>query len=158
MASTNPPVGESRAIHEFTNILMESDLIIDNTNSEPRDILMTERTGLTWIKFSITLSAIAITIITNFRIDTSGKGNDHYKDQKPPKWLPKFSYGVSILFVLLSMCTLFVGGISYVQSVYNYRLHRVNTYSFATALAFLFFIGVILLAINIVFMIAVKGG
>lgn len=136
-----------------TNLFIEKELAIDITGSEPRDILMTERTGLTWIKFSVTLATVAVTIITNFRLETEKQSPDY----TPPSWLPAFSYGVAVLFVLLSMATLCVGGASYVQSIYNYRMRRVNTFSFATALGFLLFVGLVLLGINIVFMVAVRG-
>lgn len=139
--------------HDVTNLFIETELAIDITGSEPRDILMTERTGLTWIKLSVTLTAVAITIITNFRLETN-RENPNYS---PPHWLPAFSYGVAILFALLSMATLFVGGASYTQSVYNYRMHRINTFSFTTALGFLFVVGVVLLSINIVLMVAVRA-
>lgn len=145
------------ALKEFADMLFETDLIIDNTTSEPRDILMTERTALSWVKFSVTLSAIAITIITNFRLDTSGDGKkigDGEKDTPP--WFAKFSYAISILFVLLSMATLFIGCLSYFQSIYNYKEHMVNTYSLKTTLGFLFIVGLILLAVNIVFVATVR--
>lgn len=140
-------------LKEITEMFLETDLMIDNTTSEPRDILMTERTALSWVKFSITLAAIAITIVTNFRLDTSGDGNN---GENSPIWLTKFSYGISILFVLLSMATLFVGCLSYFQSIYNYKAHRVNTYSLKTTLGFLFIVGIVLLAVNIVFVISVE--
>lgn len=140
---------------ELTNMLLETDLMIDNTTSEPRDILMTERTALSWVKFSITLAAIAITIVTNFRLDTSGDNDSG--DRRSPPWVPRFSYGVSILFILLSMATLFVGCLSYFQSIYNYKANRVNTYSLKTTLGFLFVVGLVLLAVNIVFVVAVEA-
>lgn len=144
--------GHRTTFQEITDMLLKTDLMIDNTTSEPRDILMTERTALSWVKFSITLAAITITIVTNFRLDTSGDGDS---DKKSPPWLPKFSYGISILFVILSMATLFVGSLSYFQSIYNYKAHRVNTYSLESTLGFLFVVGVVLLAVNIVFVVAV---
>lgn len=145
------------ALKEFADMLFETDFIIANTTSEPRDILMTERTALSWIKFSVTLSAIAITIITNFRLDTSGDGrNIGDGDKDTPLWFAKFSYAISILFVLLSMATLFIGCLSYFQSIYNYKEHMVNTYSLKTTLGFLFIVGLILLAVNIVFVATVR--
>lgn len=141
-----------RNIHDLSEILLETNLIIDTTTSEPRDVLMTERTALTWVKFSMTLAAISLTIVTNFRLDTSNKNSI-----RPPYWFPQFSYGISILFVILSMVTLFIGAGLYAQSIYNYKNHSVSTYSLKLALGFLFFIGLVLLAVNIVFMIAVGG-
>ncbi|KAG0684000.1 hypothetical protein C6P42_005056 [Pichia californica] len=90
-------------LQEITDMLLETDLMIDNTTSEPRDILMTERTALSWVKFSITLATIAITIVTNFRLDTSGNNSGGGNDENSPPWLPKFSYGTAILFVLLKI-------------------------------------------------------
>lgn len=154
-AASGSVSGYRSTLHELTNMLLETDLMVDNTTSEPRDILMTERTALSWVKFSITLAAIAITIVTNFRLDTSGDGGDG--DRRPPPWVPRFSYGVSILFILLSMATLFVGCLSYFQSIYNYKAHRVNTYSLKTTLGFLFVVGLVLLAVNVVFVVAVDA-
>lgn len=143
-------------VHDITNLILETDLIIDNTTSEPRDILMTERTALTWIKFSITLAAIAITIVTNFRLDTSLKGFST-SNSSDPVWFPKFSYAISIVFVLLSMATLCVGALSYYQSIYNYKTHHINTYSLKTTLGFLFMVGLLLLVVNIIFVVAVDS-
>lgn len=144
----------SRRFRELTNLLLESDLVIDNTGSEPRDVLMTERTTLSWIKFSITLSAVAVTIVTDFRLDTSGSPGGS-PDSPSPVWLAHFSYGVSILFILLSISTLLVGVSSYIQSIYNYKNHKVSIYSLKVSLGYLGIVGVVLLAINIVFMAAV---
>ncbi|KAG0687968.1 hypothetical protein C6P40_001582 [Pichia californica] len=143
-------------LQEITDMLLETDLMIDNTTSEPRDILMTERTALSWVKFSITLATIAITIVTNFRLDTSGNNSGGGNDENSPPWLPKFSYGTAILFVLLSMATLSIGCLSYFQSIYNYKEHSVNTYSLKTTLGFLFIVGLVLLSVNIVFVAAVN--
>lgn len=151
LSEGNNPLHIPHNLHDLTSLILESDLTIANTASEPRDVLMMERTALSWIKFSITLSAIAITIITNFRLDTSGD----IGDKNPPDWFPGFSFGVSILFLVLGIATLLIGAFSYTQSIYNYKSHRVNIYSLEMTLGFLLVVGVILLVVNTVFMIAV---
>lgn len=144
-------------LKKVKSIIMGTEMMVDNTASEPRDILMIERTALSWAKFSITLSAIAVTIATDFRLDTSSSNFGKLpKLKNPPPWFPRFSYAVSILFVILSMLSLFVGLLSYVQSIYNYKSHRVFTYSLRTSMGYLLVVGVLLLAINITFLIAVK--
>lgn len=137
--------------YDLTSLILETDLTITNTASEPRDVLMMERTALSWVKFSMTLSAIAITIITDFRLDTSG----NVGHGTAPEWFPNFSFSVSILFLVLSIATLIIGAFLYTQSIYNYKLHRVNIYSLEMTLGYLLVVGVILLAVNTVFMIVV---
>jgi uncharacterized membrane protein YidH (DUF202 family) len=143
-------------MNRIKNFLLETNLIINNTGSEPRDILMTERTALSWAKFGVTLAAIAITIVTNFRLDTSGSFQSNPDPDDIPDWFSTFSYRISILFVVLSIFTLAIGWVTYIQSIYSYRSHKVFTYSMKFTIGFLFVVGLILLAINLVFLTAVK--
>ncbi|GMM45526.1 hypothetical protein DAPK24_021010 [Pichia kluyveri] len=92
-------------LKKVRSIIMGTEMMVDNTASEPRDILMIERTALSWAKFSITLSAIAVTIATDFRLDTSSSNFGKLpKLKNPPPWFPRFSYAVSILFYAVPLC------------------------------------------------------
>lgn len=155
MTNRRSKINQALHLQDISNVLLETDLVMDNTSSEPRDILMTERTALSWIKLSITLTAVAITVITNFRINTSDGGSNHGNFNNDKTAFPKFSYGISILFVLLSIATLCIGALTYFQSIFNYEIHHVRTFSLDTALGFLFVVGLLLFAINIVFMVAI---
>lgn len=117
------------------------DVIIKNTASEPRDVLMTERTAFSWIKFALSLSVIAVAVITDFRVPSkdrsSGSGSDNFS-----------LLAVAIVFICLSLGCLFFSAFGYFQMVRNYDLHKVTVLKFEYSMLYLFIMCVVVIGIN----------
>lgn len=90
--------------------------------SEPRDVLQSERTLLTFVRFALSLNFTAIGMILNFRIETSPSEPDqgHFDDKK-------FNHAVSFVLVSLALCTLFISGWNYFRTVKKYSQKRIHT-------------------------------
>ncbi|GMM28542.1 hypothetical protein DAMA08_012580 [Martiniozyma asiatica (nom. inval.)] len=114
------------------------DIIIENTGSEPRDVLMSERTALSWIKFSLSLTVIAIAVLTDFRLSS---------EETTTKPLSN-ALAVSIVFICLSLGCIFFGSLGYFQMVRGYELHKVNVFHFEYSMWYLFITGAVLLGLN----------
>lgn len=104
-------------------------LIMKVANSEPRDVLQSERTCLTFIRFSTSLFFTALGVILNFQLNTSSEPND------PNKKLPGFNKSlfskiISFLLIILSFSTLLISGINYMITINRYANHKIHTYSF----------------------------
>lgn len=107
-------------------------LIMKVVSSEPRDVLQSERTFLTFTRFATALFFTALGIILNFKFDTSGdatKSPDE-EDQKHRFNHTKFSVSVSYILLVLSLFVLVVSGSSYYITINRYAQHKIATYNF----------------------------
>ncbi|KAK6459960.1 hypothetical protein DFJ63DRAFT_321235 [Scheffersomyces coipomensis] len=104
-------------------------LVMKVSSSEPRDVLQSERTCLTFIRFSTSLFFTALGIIVNFKFNSSGQPID---DDNPRGRFNASLYStiVSYVLLLLSLATLVLSGINYFITVQRYANHKINTYSF----------------------------
>ncbi|EMG48562.1 hypothetical protein G210_0853 [Candida maltosa Xu316] len=76
-------------------------LIMKVETSEPRDVLQSERTCLTFVRFSTALFFTALGIILNFKLDTSGELHDP-DDNKRKKYFNHTAFNTAISYV--SVC------------------------------------------------------
>ncbi|CAD1808359.1 hypothetical protein K4G60_g1003 [Candida parapsilosis] len=108
-------------------------LVMKVVSSEPRDVLQSERTFLTFTRFATALFFTALGIILNFKFDTSGddaaKSPDE-EDQKHNFNHTKFSVAVSYILLVLSLFVLVVSGSSYCITINRYAQHKIATYNF----------------------------
>lgn len=90
--------------------------------SEPRDVLQSERTFLTFIRFALSLNFTAIGMILNFRIQTSDTTTSpgNFNDRM-------FNRAVSFVLVSLSLSTIFISGWNYFRTVRKYSQNRIHT-------------------------------
>lgn len=119
------------------------DVVIHNTNSEPRDVLMTERTAFSWMKFSLSLSVISIAVITDFRFP-HGNGDE----DNAPNGSTFNLMAVAIVFISLSLGCIFFGAYGYFQMVRGYDLHKVKVLKFEYSMLYLFIMCVVIIGIN----------
>lgn len=104
-------------------------LIMKVVSSEPRDVLQSERTFLTFTRFATALFFTALGIILNFKFDTSGD-KSHENEQKHKFNHTKFSIAVSYILLVLSLFVLVVSGSSYYITINRYAQHKIATYNF----------------------------
>ncbi|ODV84758.1 hypothetical protein CANARDRAFT_235280 [[Candida] arabinofermentans NRRL YB-2248] len=135
------------------SFLPASDLLIENRTSESRDILMTERTTLSWIKFSTVLSLAAVAIVLNYRIDTSDMRDPGFSDPVRDSKKPINVIVISCLFAAMSLGAVLLSGYNYFRAIYNYKDERIETLDNKLTSIFLTVCIVTLLAINVTFMI-----
>ncbi|SGZ55944.1 CIC11C00000005012 [Sungouiella intermedia] len=122
--------------------------IIDITLSEPRDVLQSERTYLSFIRFSVSLYFTAIGMILGFRL-LSSDGPTHGTHPGFNKTL--FNHIIAYLLIFLSFATLLVCAINYFKTVRRYSQRRIHTYAASNTIiiACVTAIVVALIAINI---------
>lgn len=100
--------------------------IIEVTLSEPRDVLQSERTYLSFIRFSVSLYFTAIGMILGFRLLSSDKpGGDHRSGFNKIV----FNHIIAYLLIFLSFATLMVCAINYYKTVRRYSQKRIHTYA-----------------------------
>ncbi|KAK6866932.1 hypothetical protein K6H11_005421 [Candida tropicalis] len=134
-------------------------LVLKVETSEPRDVLQSERTCLTFVRFSTALFFTALGIILNFRIDTSRHphdGNSNNDNHHKKKFFNHslFSTAVSYILLALSLFILAVSGVNYFITIDRYAKHKIATNSFNN-LTIIGITGIIitLMAINITMII-----
>lgn len=119
--------------------------VLEITLSEPRDVLQSERTLLSFVRFSTALYFAATGMVMGFHLRTSGK--DH-------GLLPKFNNGVfnkvmAGILILLAFATLIISGINYFRTVRRYSQKRIHTYGFNNATMIVCVTAVVLTLIGI---------
>ncbi len=119
--------------------------IMQNRTSEPRDLLMSERTFLSWVKCGSMMCLMACLVVVNFRFETSGN--------EVSGWSPKYNLLIAILLCVLGLGCFIVSGISYLQSLHGYKHQRVTTYDPRYTTGYLIVLCIALLGINLAFMI-----
>lgn len=100
--------------------------ILEITLSEPRDVLTSERTFLSFVRFAISLYFIAIGMILGFRVRSAGKplpGGDRGFNEG------LFNHFVSYLLIFLSFAILLVCAFSYFNTVRRLSQKRIHTYA-----------------------------
>ncbi|KAI5962503.1 uncharacterized protein KGF55_003579 [Candida pseudojiufengensis] len=127
-------------------------LVMKVVSSEPRDVLQSERTCLTFIRFSTALFFTALGIILNFKFDTSGEP-DHDKHRRFSH--KKYSIAISYILLILSFLVLLVSGVNYFITINRYARHKIDTYNFNNFTTAICITGIILtlVAINITMII-----
>ncbi|PVH16014.1 uncharacterized protein CXQ87_003877 [Candidozyma duobushaemuli] len=128
--SRNPTQNSQNAAHtnpeEPRRRWFPASKVLEITSSEPRDVLQSERTLLSFVRFSTALYFAATGMVMGFHLRTSGK--DHGS-------LPKFNNGVfnkvmAGILILLAFATLIISGINYFRTVRRYSQERIHTYGF----------------------------
>lgn len=98
-------------------------LILDVTSSEPRDVLQSERTCLTFIRFTTALFFAALGVVLNFQLS--------YKDEVVPrKRHPQYTGPIAYLLMAMSLTQLVVSGVNYWITINRYAKHKIATYNF----------------------------
>lgn len=98
-------------------------LVMKITASEPRDVLQSERTCLTFIRFTTALFFTALGVILNFQLN--------YKDEIIPSLRhPKYSKIIAYLLMTLSLATLLLSGVNYWITINRYARHKIETHNF----------------------------
>lgn len=122
--------------------------VLEITLSEPRDVLQSERTLLSFVRFSCSLYFAATGMIMGFHLRSSGE-KDH-------RHLPNFNNGsfnkiMSSLLIALAFATLVLSGINYFRIVRRYSQKRIHTYGFndATMIACVTAVVLTLIGINV---------
>ncbi|KAI5968226.1 hypothetical protein CANMA_002442 [Candida margitis] len=108
-------------------------LIMKVVSSEPRDVLQSERTFLTFTRFATALFFTALGIILNFKFDTSGDSTKNSPSEAGPKHRfnhTKYSVAVSYILLVLSLFVLVFSGLSYYVTINRYAQHKIATYNF----------------------------
>jgi uncharacterized membrane protein YidH (DUF202 family) len=126
-------------------------LVLDITSSEPRDVLQSERTCLTFVRFSTTLFFGALGIILNFRIDSSGDSTpDNHKS-----FHTITSTVISYILLVFAVAILLIAGYDYIRTVKRYASHHIITHGFNDAITIVCMTGVVvsLFAINILLLV-----
>lgn len=134
-----------------------AELIVENKVSEPRDILMTERTTLSWLKFSIVLIVASVAVFLNYRIETdksesntgngNGNGNKNFRDSTV------YATTIGLLFAALSLVGTICSAINYYKAIRNYASDKIATFDSRITTVFFSVCITTLIAINIALMI-----
>lgn len=119
--------------------------VLEITLSEPRDVLQSERTLLSFVRFSTALYFAATGMVMGFHLRTSGKEHG---------LLPKLHNGVfnkvmAGILILLAFATLIISGINYFRTVRRYSQKRIHTYGFNNATMIVCVTAVVLTLIGI---------
>lgn len=100
--------------------------ILEVSLSEPRDVLQSERTFLTFIRFSLSLYFTAIGMTLGFRLRSVGEPSN---DRDLPKFnTTVFNHIVSFILIFLAFATLVVAGTNYFRTVRRYSQRRIHSY------------------------------
>lgn len=105
--------------------------ILEISLSEPRDILQSERTLLTFVRFTTSLYFTAIGMILGFRLRSSGEPT---LEPTTPNFNDSlFNRIVSFTLIALAFATLILSGVNYFRTVRRYSQKRIHTYGFNNA-------------------------
>lgn len=102
---------------------MELQTVLRVTTSEPRDALQSERTCLSFIRFSTTLFVTSFGILINFKILSP---NDEFK----PIFNSTFSIVISFILLGSSIVLLVCSLINYLVTINNYKVHNIHNFGF----------------------------
>ncbi|KAK6204598.1 uncharacterized protein RJT21DRAFT_9727 [Scheffersomyces amazonensis] len=105
-------------------------LVMKVSASEPRDVLQSERTCLTFIRFSTSLFFTALGIIVNFKFDSSGEKTTPTSPPHSHFNASLYSTVVSYILLILALATLVLSAVNYFITVTRYANHKIDTYSF----------------------------
>ncbi|KAG2736193.1 hypothetical protein G9P44_000283 [Scheffersomyces stipitis] len=110
-------------------------LVMKVSTSEPRDVLQSERTTLTFIRFATSLFFTALGIILNFKLNSSGVDSDDPGSGSPEHRHGHFNVStystiVSYILLILALATLVISGINYFITIQRYANHKIQVYSF----------------------------
>lgn len=124
-------------------------LVMKVSSLEPRDVLQTERTCLTFIRFSTTLFFTALGIVLNFRLESDGKGKKTAQST--------FSKVVAYALLTLSIATLLVSGVNYFLVVNRYAMHKISTTNATSFASMMCVTGVIITLVGINIGLIIEG-
>lgn len=100
--------------------------ILEVSLSEPRDVLQSERTFLTFIRFSVSLYFTAIGMILGFRLQSVNALVNH---TNPNFNKNAFNHAISYLLIFLSFAILLICSLNYFKTVRRYSQKRIHTYA-----------------------------
>ncbi|CDK27561.1 unnamed protein product [Kuraishia capsulata CBS 1993] len=106
---------------------LHAGLIIENKTSEPRDLLMTERTTLSWIRFSTVLALGCCSVMLNYRFDTDSSDDGDNGDGGAGSSHSAAKLTIGALFAALSLFCLIIPGYNYFKAVRNYATEKIET-------------------------------
>lgn len=126
-------------------------LVMKVSLSEPRDVLQTERTTLTFVRFATTLFFTAMGMILNFRINSLGKPSTGHRHPFS-EWCSTI---ILFILIILALFTLVLLGVNYMFAIRRYADHKIQTYGFSNTLTAVCFTAVVvaLAAICVLFII-----
>ncbi|CAK9437296.1 uncharacterized protein LODBEIA_P16740 [Lodderomyces beijingensis] len=127
-ASEEPETHHAQTVPHFPY-----NLVMKVTTSEPRDVLQSERTCLTFIRFSTALFFTALGIMLNFKLDTSGQEPaqpDPNRRKHPIFNHSKYSKAASFMLLILALFVLVLSAVNYFITVNRYARHKIATYNF----------------------------
>lgn len=125
------PIGSGHqllASHAANHMMLTlfSSMILKVKTSEPRDALQSERTCLSFIRFSTTLFVTSFGILLNFKLDSSNSGNP----LKDGFISSTYSKVLSYLILVMSVGFLISSGVSYYITINRYLRGRIHNFGF----------------------------
>ncbi|CAH6719521.1 hypothetical protein CLIB1444_02S10462 [[Candida] jaroonii] len=100
-------------------------MILKVKTSEPRDALQSERTCLSFVRFSTTLFITSFGILLNFKLDSNSSNNlkNNFLNSEYTKALTYLLVCISILF-LVGSCA------SYLVTIKRYKMGSIDNFGF----------------------------
>lgn len=143
--NNDPGSKRMKNIFRFVYDKIISDLPVEVTTSEPRDIAQAERTSMSFIKFGSTLFFSALAIALNFRLDTVADNDTNQVG------LTLYSTVTSYILIALAFAVIIISGLSYYTTIQQYANHKIQTNSFTSVIPVVFvtFIVLTLMAVDI---------
>lgn len=100
--------------------------ILEVLLSEPRDVLQSERTLLSFVRFAAALYFTAVGMILGFKLQSSedktgGGSGPHFR-------IGTYTHVISMILIVLALSTLIVSAVNYFKTVRRYSQRRIHTY------------------------------
>ncbi|CAI5755636.1 unnamed protein product [Candida verbasci] len=130
-------------------------LILKVQSSEPRDVLQSERTCLSFVRFSTALFFTALAVLLNFKFDTSGNESNHDKDDNC--YHKTYSIVVSYMLLFLSSSVLVVSGFNYFITINRYAKLKISTYNFNNLSTVICMAGIVITLVSLNILMIVEG-
>lgn len=120
-------------------------LVVDNRTSEPRDMLMTEGTMLSWVRFASVLALAAVALLLQFQFDTSNEGDFVHSKA--------YTITVGTIFGVLSIVGILVSLLTYHTTVRAFVRQRTGLGSNIPMAGFVVCVVVVLLGVSVSLMV-----
>lgn len=99
--------------------------ILEVLLSEPRDVLQSERTLLSFVRFAAALYFTAVGMILGFKLQSS---EDKTGGSGPQFRSRTYTHVISMILIVLALSTLIVSAVNYFKTVRRYSQRRIHTY------------------------------
>lgn len=123
------------------------DIVVENRTSEPRDMLMAERTMLSWVRFATVLALAVVALLLEFRFDTSSSPEQDFIHSKA------YAITVGTIFGTLSIVGILVALLNYHSTVTAFVRQRTGLGSPIPMAGFVVCVVVVLLGVSISLMV-----